>query len=84
MALGCLALAVGLVLAPKVHAASGGSSGIGVPVGTYMTPALTNYIMSNAPDDFAGNNNNLCPTAKPRHSTLSSSAAPSRVVTAST
>jgi len=26
MAIGCLALAVGLVLAPKVHAASGGSS----------------------------------------------------------
>jgi hypothetical protein len=37
------------------------SSGTGVPVGpTYLAPNYTDNIMSNAPDNFAGNDHNLC------------------------
>jgi len=38
MALGCLALALGLVLAPKIHAASGGSSQTAQSIMVNMTP----------------------------------------------
>ena len=38
MALGCLALALSLMLAPKIHAASGGSSQTAQSIMVNMTP----------------------------------------------